>query len=345
MTNATPPHQARPQAAGLRAMLAALTPLDDTARAAAAARDLQLTKPPGALGRLETLAAWLCAVQGRHPPTLERVRVVVFAGWHGVTAQGVSPYPAEVTGQMVANFAQGGAAVNQLASLAGAELRVVPLAPGRATADFSLAPAMSEDDMLDAFATGMAAVEPGLDLLAVGEMGIGNTSAAAAIMALLTGDPGARWAGPGTGLDAPGVRHKAAVIDRACALHAGCTGDPLAILAAVGGREIAAMAGAILAARRQRVPVLLDGFVCGAAAAILHAIEPTALAHCQAAHRSAEPAHRLMLERLELTALLDLGMRLGEASGAALAIPILRAAVACHTGMATFAQAGVSGKA
>ncbi len=339
-------HAASPATLADIASLLDNLPLPDQAAIdAARARDAQLTKPPGALGRLETLATWIAGWQGRHPPRLDRVMVAVFAGWHGVTARGISAFPAEVTGQMVLNFRAGGAAINQLARVAGARLEVVELSPGEPTQDFTRAAAMSDAECAAAFAKGFTTVDAEDDLLVVGEMGIGNTTAAAAVLALLYGEPGAAWAGPGTGLDAEGVARKAAVIEEAQALHgAEAAGRPLEVLRRVGGREIAAMAGAILAARRARMPVLLDGFVAGAAAAVLEAAAPGAIAHCLAGHRSAEPGHRKLLHRLELEPLLDLGMRLGEASGAATAVPILRAAVECHTGMATFAEAGVSGK-
>jgi nicotinate-nucleotide--dimethylbenzimidazole phosphoribosyltransferase len=261
-----------------------------------------------------------------------------------VTARGVSAYPAAVTAQMVANFATGGAAINQLCATADATLEVVPLDLGRPTVDFCTGAAMSSDECLDALNRGVAAVAP-LDLLAIGEMGIGNTTSAAALCAALFGGDGASWAGPGTGLDRAGVGRKAAAIDLALAFHRAALGDPLEILRRLGGREIAAMAGALLAAREQRVPVLLDGFVCGAAAAVLQALEPTALDHARAAHGSAEPGHPRLLERLGLRPLLSLDMRLGEASGAALAILLCRAALACHADMATFASAGVSDRA
>jgi nicotinate-nucleotide--dimethylbenzimidazole phosphoribosyltransferase len=329
---------------GLRARLRQLPAADAAAAAAARARQAELTKPPGALGRLEELAIWLAAWQGREFPALERPLVLVFAGNHGVVARGVSAYPAEVTAQMVGNFEAGGAAINQLCRAAGAGLAVVALELERPTADFCIEPAMSEAECLDAFNRGMAAVPPTADLLALGEMGIGNTTAAAAIAAALFGGPAAWWTGPGSGLDRHGVAHKAAVVGRALTRHAEAFRDPLEVLRRVGGREIAALAGAILAARAQRVPVLLDGFVAGAAAAVLHALAPGALAHVQAAHLSAEPGHVRLLERLQLRPLLQLDMRLGEASGAALAILLCRAAVACHAGMATFAEAGVSAR-
>lgn len=317
---------------------------DAAAEEAARARDAVLTKPPGALGRLEDLAIWLAAWQGRHPPRLDRIGVRIFAGNHGVTAQGISAFPAEVTGQMVANFETGGAAINQLCRAFDLELTVTPLDLEAPTEDFTTGPAMSETACREAFEAGMRAVDPDLDLLCPGEMGIGNTTAAAALCTALFGGPARQWAGPGTGLDDAGVSHKADVIDRAIAFHGAALDSPWAILRHLGGREIAAMAGAILAARVNRIPVLLDGFVCSAAAAVLAARDPGALAHCRAGHCSAEPAHRRLLERLDLRPLLDLGMRLGEASGAATAAALVRAAVATHNEMASFAEAGVAGK-
>jgi nicotinate-nucleotide--dimethylbenzimidazole phosphoribosyltransferase len=316
---------------------------DDAAAEACRRREAELTKPAGALGRLEDLTAWLASWQGRHPPRLERVLILVFVGWHGIAARGVSAYPAEVTDQMVANFAAGGAAVNQLARLAGADLRVLPVGQGRPAHDFTQQPAMGEAGLVAALDAGLAAVPEGIDLLALGEMGIGNTTPAAAIAAALNGEPAAAWAGPGTGLDRAGVQRKAEVIAAGLARHReAMAGDPLAILRHVGGRELAALAGAILGARLRRVPVLLDGFTTTVPAAVLEALAPGATAHCRVGHCSAEPGHRRLLERLGQRPLLDLGMRLGEASGAALAVQLVRAALACHTGMATFADAGVS---
>ena len=315
---------------------------DETAAEAVRQRQASLTKPPGSLGTLEDLVAWLARWQRRALPRLDRVHVLVFAGNHGVTARGVSPYPPAVTAQMVANFAAGGAAINQLAQLADATLRVLPLQLDQPTADLSQAPALSEPAFLAAVAAGQAAVPDDADLLCLGEMGIGNTTPAAAICAALFGGGGKRWAGRGTGLDAAGVRHKAAVIDQALARHAGILDDPLRIAAALGGRELAALLGATLAARQRSIPVLLDGFVCTAAVAPLTRIAPDALDHAWLAHVSAEAGHRALAEVLGKPALLDLGMRLGEGSGAALAVPLLRAAVACHSGMASFAEAGVS---
>jgi nicotinate-nucleotide--dimethylbenzimidazole phosphoribosyltransferase len=328
--------------ADLRAACLDLPGGHPAASAAVAQRESVLTKPPKSLGRLEELVGWLAHWQGHAPPRLERVEILVFAGNHGVTRLGVSAYPAEVTAQMVANFASGGAAINQLARAAGAQLKVIPLSLDEATADFTSEPALTESEFLAAVTAGCDAVSPDCDLVCLGEMGIGNTTAAAAIAAALFGGGGARWAGRGTGVDEQGLARKRAVIDAALARHSGALRDPLAIAAACGGRELAAILGAALAARRQRIPVLLDGFVCTAAVAPLSKLRGDALAHVTAGHVSAEAAHRMLLEELHLVPLLDLDMRLGEASGAALALNILRSALACHTGMATFAQAGVS---
>jgi nicotinate-nucleotide--dimethylbenzimidazole phosphoribosyltransferase len=316
----------------------------DSARLAVLERQAVLTKPPGSLGRLEDLTAWLAQWQGRPVPKLERIDVVVFAGNHGVTRQGVSPYPATVTAQMVANFAQGGAAINQLARVAGAGLTVVPLDLDCPTQDFTELPAMTANEFLGAVATGFDAVSTECDLLCVGEMGIGNTTAGAAIAAALFGGGGIRWAGRGTGVDDAGLRRKQSAIDAGLARHAEVLGDPLRIAMALGGRELAAILGATLAARHRAVPVLLDGFVCTSAVAPLARLAAGALDHTVLAHLSAESGHRLLAEALELTPLLDLGMRLGEASAAALAVPLIRAAVACHTGMATFDEAAVANR-
>jgi nicotinate-nucleotide--dimethylbenzimidazole phosphoribosyltransferase len=326
--------------AALDALCRDLPAGDAAAADAVAARQAGLTKPPGSLGRLESLVAWLARWQGRAMPRLDRVQVLVFAGNHGVTARGVSPYPPQVTGQMVANFAAGGAAINQLATLARAALRVVPVALDRPTADIAVAPAMDDADFLAAIAAGHDAVQPGTDLLCLGEMGIGNTTAAAALAARLLGGGGADWVGRGTGIDDAGLARKIAAVDAALARQGAA--DPLAAAAGLGGRELAAILGAVLAARLLGVPVLLDGFVCTAAAAPLALLAPGGLDHCTAAHVSAEAGHRRLLAALRLTPLLDLGMRLGEASGAALAVPLARAAVACHAGMATFAAGGVT---
>jgi nicotinate-nucleotide--dimethylbenzimidazole phosphoribosyltransferase len=328
-------------------LLAACTSLksgDEKAANAALARQDTLTKPQGSLGRLEEIAAWLARWQGRSMPKLDKVQVVVFAGSHGVTAQGVSAFPAEVTHQMVANFAAGGAAINQLARAAGADLAVVPLEVERPTGDFTQDVAMSEAEFLAAVSAGYEAVDTDADLACFGEMGIGNTTTAAALAAALFGGETAGWVGRGTGVDDAGLKRKVVAIEKGLALHKNVLGDPLGVAAALGGRELAAIMGATLAARHKKVPVLLDGFVCTAAVAPLQKLDPTALAHALAAHVSAEAGHRGLLEALGLKPLLDLGMRLGEGSGAALSINIVRSALACHVGMASFAEAGVSEK-
>jgi nicotinate-nucleotide--dimethylbenzimidazole phosphoribosyltransferase len=325
----------------LRAACAALPGGSADAAAAVRARQGMLTKPPGSLGRLEDIAAWLAKWQNRALPGLDRVEVLVFAGNHGVTRQGVSPYPATVTAQMVANFAGGGAAINQIARVAGAALRVIPLDLETPTQDFTQSPAMAREDFLAAVSTGYAAVPPGLDLLCLGEMGIGNTTAAAAVSAALFGGDGGRWAGRGTGIDDEGLARKRRAIDAALALHAPVLADPLGVAMTLGGRELAALLGATLAARHHGIPVVLDGFVCTAAAAPLARLTPGALDHTMLAHVSAEAGHRALAEALGLHPLIDFGMRLGEGSAAALVVPLLRAAVACHAGMATFAEAAV----
>jgi len=317
---------------------------DEAAAEAVARRQETLTKPRGSLGRLETAVAWLARWQRRDMPRLDRVKVVVFAGSHGVTAQGVSAYPAEVTGQMVQNFMAGGAAINQLSRVAGAELAVIPLEVDRPTADLTREPAMDEADFLAAVGAGWETVDRDCDLICFGEMGIGNTTAAAAISAALFGGETAAWTGRGTGVDDAGLKRKIAAVDRALARHADRIGDPLGLACALGGRELAAILGGTLAARQLGVPVLLDGFVCTASAAPLSKLHAAGLAHTLAAHVSAEAGHRGLLEALGLQPLLDLGMRLGEGSGACLAVNILRSALECHRGMASFSEAGVSEK-
>lgn len=329
--------------ASFRRLLDGLPGPDSGAIAAAGARNARLTKPAGALGRLERLAIWYAGWRGDPRPRLGRPQVLLFAGNHGVAARGVSAYPAAVTAEMVRNFAAGGAAINQLAEVAGAALAVHPLALDRPTADFTREAAMDEAEAVAALRAGWEAVDPAADLLAPGEMGIGNTTAAAALAAALWGGPAADWVGRGTGLDEDGLRRKRGVVADGLARHGPALADPLEALRRLGGREMAAMTGAVLRARRLRIPVLLDGFIATASASVLARIAPGALDHCLAAHLSAEAAHGRLLGHLGLEPLLSLGLRLGEGSGAALAIPILRAALACHSGMATFAEAGVSG--
>ena len=308
------------------------------------ARDAQLTKPPGSLGELEHIVAWLAAWQGKARPSVDRPLVAVFAANHGVVAQGVSPYPPSVTRAMMENFAAGGAAINQICATFDLGLKVFELALDIPTSDITQGAAMDEKSAAATFAFGMEAIAGGADLLALGEMGIGNTTIAAAIYLALYGGKAQDWVGRGTGVDDAGLARKVAAVETAVALHKPHLGDPLEVLRRLGGREIAAIAGAIMAARMERVPVVLDGYVVCAAAAILHALDPHALDHCIAGHLSAEGAHAAVLARLGKKPLLALGMRLGEGSGAALAIGMIKAALACHTGMATFAQAGVANK-
>ena len=326
-----------------RTLLAAAKGPDAAASAAANERNGQLTKPPGALGRLENLAIWYGGWRGTGRPEILAPQVIVFAGNHGVTAQGVSAFPAEVTVQMVANFEHGGAAINQLARAAGAKMDVYAIELDRPTADFTQSAAMNDADCLAALQVGWTAVDADTDLLVVGEMGIGNTTAAAAICAALYGGDAAEWTGRGTGVDDAGLQIKTRVVAEGVALHTQTPHDGLDILARLGGREIAAMAGAIAAARALNIPVILDGFICCAAAACLEQTSKGALDHTVAGHQSAEGAHGLLLQKLGKEPLLSLGLRLGEGSGGALAINILKSAVACHSGMATFAEAGVSG--
>ena len=326
---------------GFRDALAALPQADAAATAAAAARNGQLTKPPAALGRLEDLAIWYAGWRGQEKPQVAHPQIIVFAGNHGVAAQGVSAFPPEVTAQMVLNFEHGGAAINQLARTFGARLDVHPLSLDTPTADFTAGPAMTEAELLEALSIGWTAVDPAADVLVVGEMGIGNTTSAAALAAALFGGDAAEWVGRGTGVDDHGLATKTRVVGEGLARHAG-KGDGLEMLRRLGGRELAAMAGAIARARAARIPVLLDGFICCAAAAALEKTTPGALDHCAAGHLSAEGAHGRMLEALGKQPLLSLGLRLGEAPGGALALGVLKASVACLSGMATFAEAGVS---
>ena len=331
--------------AEMRRIVGQLPGPDDAAAAQAAAHQAQLTKPAGALGRLEEIALWLARWQGRHPPRLDRPRVAVFAGNHGVAARGVSAYPASVTAQMVRNFQSGGAAINQLTAQIDADLRIYEMDLEHPTDDFTDGPAMDEARCARAMAYGMMAVEPGIDVLCLGEMGIANTSSAAALCLALYGGEAADWVGPGTGAIGATLMRKQQAVAHAVVANRVLLDDPLHVLRALGGEELAAIAGAVLAARMGRVPVLLDGFACCAAAAVLKAIDARALDHCLVAHRSAEPGHARLLQRLAMRPLLDLDMRLGEGTGAALAVNLLKAAVACHTGMASFTQAGVDGPA
>lgn len=323
--------------------LAARLPAADRA-AGAGARDRQnsLTKPPGSLGRLEEIAEFMAAWRATARPEIWRAQALVFAGNHGVCAQGVNPYPQEVTAQMVANFRSGGAAINQLCRANGADLDVIALELDRPTRDFTAGPALDADECLQAVNAGAGAVDTGADILILGEMGIGNSTVAAALAAASFGGSVAEWVGPGTGSDKAGIARKIDAIDRGLARHASASGDAGALLAAFGGREQAAICGALLAARSARIPVILDGFICTAAAAVLHVADPALLDHCLVGHASAEPGHRKLLAAIGKKPILEFEMRLGEGSGAALALGIVRSALACHNGMATFGEAGVS---
>jgi nicotinate-nucleotide--dimethylbenzimidazole phosphoribosyltransferase len=342
-------------------------PLDDAAMAAASRQLDRLTKPAGSLGRLEDLVVWLAGVTGRSAPLLERRAVIVAAADHGVASRhAVSAYPAEVTAQMVANFVAGGAAISVLARAAAARLIVVdagvaspippvvaepgvrlvrtPIRPG--SADMTLGPALSAADVAAAIEVGIAVaedeIEAGLDVLAIGDMGIGNTTAASAITAALTGLPTTAVTGRGTGIDEHGWERKVSVIDRALEVNRASLGDPLGVLAAVGGLEIAVLVGVIEAAAGACVPVVLDGFITSAAALVVCELNPRIAPRLIAAHRSAEPGHTTILERLGLRPLLELDLRLGEGSGAALALLVLDAASRIRDEMATFDAAGVS---
>lgn len=315
---------------------------DEGAREAAIERNGQLTKPSGALGRLEELAVWYCGWRGNPCAEIESPQVIVFAGNHGITAQGVSAFPAEVTAQMVLNFQHGGAAVNQLAKAFGARMDVHALSLDEPTADFTKGPAMSEAEVVEALQIGWQSVVSKSDLLVVGEMGIGNTTSAAAIALALFGGSAADWTGRGTGVEDDALLHKTDIVSRSVEVNLSANNNGLEVLRCLGGRELAAMAGAMVRARMLRIPLILDGFICTATAACLEHARPGALDHVVAGHVSAEAAHAKMLEKMNKNPILSLGMRLGEGSGAALALGIMKGALACHSGMATFAEAGVA---
>ncbi|NDW00348.1 nicotinate-nucleotide--dimethylbenzimidazole phosphoribosyltransferase [Salipiger sp. PrR002] len=322
--------------------LAGVLPTADEAAAQdARARQTSLTKPPGSLGRLEELAVFMAGWQATPRPEITRAQALVFAGNHGVCAQGVNPFPQEVTAQMVANFEAGGAAINQLCRASGAELAVIALDLDRPTADITEGPAMSEAETLAEMRRGAEAVPEGAQVVILGEMGIGNSTIAAALACASFGGDAEGWIGRGTGSDADGLARKADAVRRACARHAGVEGA--ALLAALGGREQAAICGAVLEARARRIPVILDGFICTAATAPLFKADPRLLDHCLVGHVSREPGHARLLEAMGKAPVLSLDMALGEGSGAALALGVLRAALECHNGMATFAEAGVAG--
>lgn len=348
----------------LAATLQQIHPVDRHWIEQARERQLQLTKPPGSLGRLEEIANRIAAIQATLSPSVAKARIVLFAADHGVCAEGVNPYPQAVTAQMVANFLRGGAAINAIANSAGAELQIVdagvcheippveglirrPISAG--TRNFCVEPAMTRDQALAALSLGIEmaqdAVAARCALLGIGEMGIGNTTAASAVTAALTGVPPAEIVGRGTGADEACMARKRSAIDRALALHAPHIQEPLDLLARLGGFEIAAMCGFCLGAAANRRPTLVDGFISSSAAALAVRFHSAVQDYLIPAHLSTEPGHAPLLAIIGHRPLLDLEMRLGEGTGAALAIPVVRAAVAAFTGMATFASAGVSGAA
>lgn len=335
--------------------------IDAQAFEQAAARQQQLTKPAGSLGRLESIAVQLAGLQGRVKPSLNQLWIAIFAGDHGVVAEGVSAFPQEVTAQMLHNFVSGGAAISVLARQLGAQLEVVDLGTvnpslnlpgvrhlniGTGTQNFVNAPAMTQTQGESALEAGRDSVRralaAGAELFIGGEMGIGNTTAASAVACALLDCPVAHLVGPGTGLNAAGVSHKVQVIERAVALHGAQRGDALQTLFNLGGFEIAALVGAYLACAQEGVAVLVDGFICSVAALVAVRLNPASREWLLFGHRGAEPGHRHVLETLNAEPLLDLGLRLGEGSGAALAVPLLRLACELHGQMATFAEAAVA---
>lgn len=313
---------------------------DESAAYAARARQDQLTKPPGSLGRLEELAVFMAGWQGRDRPRIERAQALVFAGNHGIVAQGVNPFPAEVTAQMVENFQNGGAAINQLCRLAGADLRVIAMDLDRPTADFTRGMALEVADLVASIQTGKDAVDPEADVIILGEMGIGNSTVAAALAAATFGGTAEDWVGPGTGADDAVMAKKIRAVNAGLKRHKGAA-TAASILGSYGGREQAAICGAVIRARELGIPVILDGFICSAAAGVLLVNDKQALDHCLIGHESAEPGHRRLIAVMGKDPVVGLDMRLGEGSGAAVALLVLRAALECHNGMATFAEAGI----
>jgi nicotinate-nucleotide--dimethylbenzimidazole phosphoribosyltransferase len=354
----------------LARVIESIGPLDGIAMAEATRRLAQLTKPPGSLGRLEELVITLAGITGNPDAHVGRRSIVIMAADHGVTRHGVSAYPSAVTPQMVANFVAGGAAINVLAAAVGAVLTVVDIGVGlpipRArrdrrrggrllrmrisdgTADMTAGPAMRDTEARRAISAGFQVVDQivrrdGLDVLGIGEMGIGNTTAASAVVAALTGLPVDQVTGRGTGLDDAAFANKILIIERALAVNHPDRADPIGVVAAVGGLELAGLVGLILGAAARRIPVVLDGFITGAAALAAAVIQPAIAPRLIASHRSPEPGHRIVLDRLGLEPYLDLGLRLGEGTGAALLIGLLDAACRIRDEMATFASAGVAG--
>ena len=334
--------------------------IDRSSREQALARQQQLTKPTGSLGQLETVAVQLAGLQGRVKPAVDNVWIAVFAGDHGVVEEGVSAYPQAVTGQMLHNFIMGGAAISVLAKQLSAQLDVVDLGTvsplnlpgvrhldlGMGTANFAKSEAMTQAQLDSALAGGrdsvLRAKAAGTQLFIGGEMGIGNTTAASAVACSLLNCPAPLLVGPGTGLDVHGIQHKAQVIKRALQLHTSQSGDAWGSLRALGGFEVAALVGAYLACAQEGIAALVDGFICSVAALVAVHLNPSCREWLFFGHRGAEPGHRHVLETLQAEPLLELGLRLGEGSGAALAVPLMRLACELHNGMATFAEAAVA---
>ena len=328
----------------LRMKLKNLPEFDTVSLHSAKLREPNLTKPPGSLGRLEKIAAWLSSWQGKHPPSVDFPSARIFAGNHGISKNGVSAYPSEVTEQMVDNFNSGGAAINQLCATFKVELDVLPINIKNPTHDFTQKPAMSENAFIDTINIGLKSVEKKTDVLCLGEMGIGNTASAAALCHAVFGSEAELWTGLGTGIDNETYRRKVELVEKGVRLHQPFINDGLDALIRLGGFEFGAIAGAIVAARFLQIPVILDGFVSSTAAAMLAATQKGSLDHCLVAHMSQEVGHKKLLFEINKTPLLDLDMRLGEASGAVLSVGILKAAVNCHNGMSTFKEAGITNK-
>ena len=310
------------------------------------AKDLQkqLTKPVGSLGKLEEIAIWMAGWQKTFKPTIKNPHCIIFAGNHGISNRGVSAYPSEVTFQMVENFKNGGAAINQLCKLANIKLSVIPIDLDKPTMDFSKGKAMSKEEVFSFMQLGFDSIPSNCDLLVLGEMGISNTTSATSISCALFNEPVDIMTGLGTGINKVQLSNKIKIINQALQLHGKKFKDPVSILSCYGGKEIAAIAGSVISARMKSIPVLLDGFITTAAASTLISFEKNILDHCLVSHLSAEPGHARLLNYLKKEPILDLNLRLGEGSGAAIASLILKAALATHNGMSTFDNAKVSKK-
>ena len=322
----------------IRELLGDLPVSNNGAMSAAKIREAKLLKRPGALGRIEELAEWLCGWQGHHPPTKDRCQIAVFVGSHGIVAEEGSAFSHAMNEQTVEGFTQGTAATNQLCQMHGYELKIYEVAVEIPTRNFLKQPAMEDDECAEAIAFGMSAVEDGVDILCLGEMGSGNTLSAAAICQGLYGQTAEFWIGANVGTERRATTNYIRMAGEGVAKYEGCMTDALEVLRHLGGRELAAIAGAIIGARLNRIPIVLDGYACTAAAAVLQVFNPTALDHCVVGHVSAEEGHTKLLALLKKDALLNLGIGLGEGVGATLAVSILQAAVACHTGMGSFDQ-------